>query len=243
MPEGNHGTVNLDTCYGSLSFTRPFPGSRFEIPAANDRPIVLHIDACWQPRLSGPTLSRQPLSDTGLGANRTRESSNARRLLRGLLDKVAPGGARLEQDVPVQTGWPQGVSTSITHCLGLTLVVAANDSRVGAVGIDMEKKARFSHNAVRKFLSANEYRNHQQLDPALSFCAKESIFKALPAERQKGIDFRSIDIALNPANGTFSALSTLESGNGFAHPRYSGYYFDCGDFWFCLCHRVRAAED
>ncbi|MFD4996370.1 4'-phosphopantetheinyl transferase superfamily protein [Streptomyces buecherae] len=97
-------------------------------------------------------------------------------------------------------GWPAGVRGSLTHTdeLALCAVTAADGL---AVGLDMEPLASADGlYAARRYAATPAELDRARADarPELAvlrlFCAKEALYKALPAPRQEGLAFRSVTL-------------------------------------------------
>ncbi|WEV25637.1 4'-phosphopantetheinyl transferase superfamily protein [Streptomyces sp. 71268] len=97
-------------------------------------------------------------------------------------------------------GWPAGVRGSLTHTdeLALCAVTAADGL---AIGLDMEPLASADGlYAARRYAAtpAELDRARAEARPELAvlrlFCAKEALYKALPAPRQEGLAFRSVTL-------------------------------------------------
>jgi 4'-phosphopantetheinyl transferase EntD len=106
--------------------------------------------------------------------------------------------------------WPPGVVGSITHCGGYCACVVAWARSIAAVGIDAEVDAPLHDEVIEAIASARERRRlpaeggARRLGKVL-FSVKEAVFKAWFPLTEAMLEFKDVDVSLDPRTGTFRA--------------------------------------
>jgi 4'-phosphopantetheinyl transferase EntD len=117
--------------------------------------------------------------------------------------------------------WPHGVCGSITHTSGCMLGVVALDSRVVALGVDVEARgAAFPERALAPVCRPEEFAElHDEASPLRHvnayavFCAKEAIYKAVYSATRERLGFQDARVHLDLPRGLFRA-HLLRSADG-----------------------------
>jgi len=118
--------------------------------------------------------------------------------------------------IPVGDGrapvWPEQIVGSISHCGEYAAAVAAYRIDTQGLGVDLETTDRLDRPLLKiicrpeELLWLNESESDYTLDK-LFFSAKESLFKCVWPTVQRFIDFQEIEIGLNLADNTYTAVS------------------------------------
>jgi 4'-phosphopantetheinyl transferase EntD len=145
-------------------------------------------------------------------AGRLREFAHGRACARRALHEL---GIR---PCPIPVGdsrapvWPDRVVGSISHCGSHAAAVVAFRSEVQGLGVDLELRESLDRPLLTMVCRAEELRCLESSDTGiildkLFFSAKESLFKCVWPELQQFIDFQEIEILLNLAENTYTAVS------------------------------------
>ena len=142
----------------------------------------------------------------------------------GLPPGPIPSGERGE---PV---WPPGTIGSITHCDGYRACAVAKAVDVLSLGIDAEPHHPLPDGLVNDIARPEELPRLAQLsraEPAvhwdrLTFCAKESVYKAWYPLAQRWLGFEEAALILDASRRTFSAR-LLAPGPYVSGKRLSGF--------------------
>lgn len=124
--------------------------------------------------------------------------------------------------------WPDGIVGSITHSGQWTLVVAARNSQVFAIGIDLEDSAKMTADeAIPLICSPSEQAwARQSSDPSVAatrlFCSKEATFKAFYPHCRCYFDFTDVELLWLPDREAFTGKLLT----GLDHKYAKGYQFE-----------------
>jgi 4'-phosphopantetheinyl transferase EntD len=128
-----------------------------------------------------------------------------------------------ERGVPI---WPEGVVGSITHCTGYRAAAVAHVREVLTIGIDAEPNEGLPSD-VLTLISLKPERvmlaELAELDGTcwdrLLFSVKETVYKAWFPITGHILDFKDVQVTINPAEGTFSARILISaSAHGKSGP-------------------------
>ncbi|KLO61782.1 4'-phosphopantetheinyl transferase superfamily protein [Dermacoccus sp. 147Ba] len=174
---------------------------------------------------------------------RRREFITARRCARSAL--AALGSSH---QGPILAGpareplWPPGVVGSITHCSGYRAAAVARRDDIIGLGIDAEPHLPLPDGVMGAVATTPErirltpLRRHMpevQWDLIL-FSAKEAVLKAWFPMTRRWVDFREIDVRLEPSTASFTAAirdhTPFEVSEGDALSRVSGRFVTAGGF-------------
>jgi len=172
---------------------------------------------------------------------RQNEFRAGRRYARAALAKLGcpeqPILPRPERD----PSWPRGYVGSITHSAGAAIAVAAPESLLDGIGIDLETDAPLAPELARMICRQEEMGPEPELarrgiDPGkLRFVAKEAVYKAIFPRSRVYLDFRDAIVTFNAEGGNFRF--TLLEDRLPEQPERRLYYgvFFAGDGWLaCL---------
>ncbi|MHC5110915.1 MAG: 4'-phosphopantetheinyl transferase family protein [Planctomycetota bacterium] len=122
-------------------------------------------------------------------------------------------------DFPILRGpgrepiWPDGITGSITHCVGFCGVAVARMDRTMAIGLDVESSAPLDQELVPMICIAKEQANMHRtsemapgLTAKLIFSAKESVYKCVYMSTGISLDFHDCEIELSHKTRTFSPI-------------------------------------
>jgi enterobactin synthetase component D / holo-[acyl-carrier protein] synthase len=104
--------------------------------------------------------------------------------------------------------WPVCVVGSISHCIGMCIVIASKCPQIKGFGVDVELASPLDEDLLKLVCTPEEISalnimgNPRQL-AKLIFSIKESVFKCLFPLFRKWIGFKDVTIALNLANNTY----------------------------------------
>ena len=105
--------------------------------------------------------------------------------------------------------WPTGVVGSISHARGHTVAVLERSRTVHGLGVDLQDLRPVRDGVLERITSAEETaslrlicHNRSEAASHVALAIKEAVFKALPAEQQKGLTIAAIRIEV-PAFGQF----------------------------------------
>jgi 4'-phosphopantetheinyl transferase EntD len=110
--------------------------------------------------------------------------------------------------------WPEGVTGSITHCVGYRAAAVAMTRDVVSLGVDAEPNEALPDQSMLELIALDEERVRLGGLPAqrpgiswdrLLFSAKESVYKTWFPLTQRWLGFESADIVIDPREGTFTA--------------------------------------
>jgi 4'-phosphopantetheinyl transferase EntD len=111
-----------------------------------------------------------------------------------------------EQRAPL---WPRGIAGSITHRAGHSLAVACRVQVARSVGIDLEQTGATESDVLALVCTPEErqWLARQACPDAgrVLFAIKESIYKCLWPLTRRYIDFREVEVALDPDTGRYAA--------------------------------------
>ncbi len=202
--------------------------------------------ACMRMRDASPDVFdvELPLIENAV-AKRRREFSAGRYCARQALRELGCEAAPIVHDQNGAPLWPQGIVGAITHSNTHAAAVAAHDSSLRGLGMDMETVSRVSPAITDKILTAPEKQYlEQEPDPAgqqrllaLFFSAKEAIYKCLHPLLQCRIGFADARVECDPdrCSITISMCTRIQSIlPGVEHLRGSYCYFNdtvCTAVW------------
>jgi 4'-phosphopantetheinyl transferase EntD len=138
----------------------------------------------------------------------------ARMALRALCGTAGPIPARPDR-MPL---WPSGIVGSISHDAALCIAGVARNSRLAALGIDVELVTQFGEDdewvvctsRERNILLGSLRGEERARRLALVFCAKEATYKAQYALTGAWLEFADVEIAL-PGSRPGSAPGNFEA--------------------------------
>jgi enterobactin synthetase component D / holo-[acyl-carrier protein] synthase len=110
--------------------------------------------------------------------------------------------------------WPEGVTGSITHCVGYRAAAVALKRDVISLGVDAEPNEPMPNHGMLELIALAEERARlAELSAGmpgiwwgrLLFSAKESVYKTWFPLTRRWLGFESADILIDPHAGTFTA--------------------------------------
>jgi 4'-phosphopantetheinyl transferase EntD len=146
--------------------------------------------------------------------SRRREFATGRACARAALGQLGcpavavlpgPGGA---------PQWPEGVTGSITHCVGYRAAAVGLTRDVVSLGVDAEPNEALPDHGMLELIALDEERVRLGELAAgmpgvcwdrLLFSAKESVYKTWFPLARRWLGFESADIVIDPREGTFTA--------------------------------------
>lgn len=163
---------------------------------------------------------------------RRTEFEAGRNLARAALADLGLPGAAVPVGQHRSPVWPAGVVGSLTHCAGYCAAAVAPASRLGAVGVDAERRGRASPEiGARISLPAERRRLGADLDegewPTVLFSAKEAIYKAWWPVHRRWLGYEDADVSVDVGDGTFTARILVDHDPVFA--RLAGRVAIAGD--------------
>lgn len=105
--------------------------------------------------------------------------------------------------------WPDNVVGSISHCPGICLAIAAMQSDIAGIGVDIESASEFDSEGLKLICSEAEIAHLQEsqnplLGAQIIFSIKESIYKCLFPSYQQWIDFLDVKVKLDWQQQSYS---------------------------------------
>ncbi|MGC0316536.1 4'-phosphopantetheinyl transferase family protein [Kitasatospora acidiphila] len=164
-----------------------------------------------------PEVRLLPAEERALGnalPHRRSEFGTARAAARRALTRLGLPPLAVPADPRGVPQWPDGVTGSITHCADYRACAVARTTDVRVLGIDAEPDRPLSAAVVRTIAVPAERTHLVDLEwsggaqvawDRLLFSAKEAAFKAVFPQTRIELDFPDVEIAINPAAGTFTA--------------------------------------
>lgn len=145
--------------------------------------------------------------------------------------------------VPILSGdrrqplWPDGVTGSLTHCVGYRAAAVAHTGEVASLGIDAEPNLALPPDVLEPISSDAERAMLGKLPDRgvywdrLLFSAKESIYKAWFPLTGAWLGFHDVQLSIDPDGGTFETrflVSVPSAGDSVV--RLRGSWIECGGF-------------
>ncbi|SFR06078.1 4'-phosphopantetheinyl transferase family protein [Poseidonocella sedimentorum] len=183
----------------------------------------------------GPVLDATQSLFPGEGAQivravekRRREFSTGRLYARSALAKLGYPPVALVSHESRRPCWPEGAIGSITHADDFCAVMVASRSKVMALGLDIERIKDVSDSLLPQLSEPDEQEDllrHLDPDllPALTFSAREAIFKAYNPVTEYPLSFK--DVRLSVEGGSFAATMVRpDIPSLFGHKRIHGQF-------------------
>jgi 4'-phosphopantetheinyl transferase EntD len=157
-----------------------------------------------------------PAEEAALGRavdKRRREFTTARACARAGLARLGLPPAPIVPGWRGAPQWPSGIVGSMTHCAGYRASAVAHVQDVLTIGLDAEPNDRLPEGVLDAIGTADERAELCALGSVASepcwdrllFSAKESVYKAWFPLTQRWLGFEEAAIAIDPAEGTFTA--------------------------------------
>ena len=148
---------------------------------------------------------------------------------------LAQNGLGLEPSEILAAGrqpiWPAGQVGAITHSTDFAAAIVSCD--LLSVGLDIERLGRIKEKLYNKFFTSSELVSISEMTgweaESIIFSAKESIYKAIYFIVQRYVNFKEVELTLNPGNSTFSVSYIGENMASLRDHRTRGYWSVCKD--------------
>jgi 4'-phosphopantetheinyl transferase EntD len=146
--------------------------------------------------------------------SRRREFATARACARTALARLGFPAVAVPPGLGGAPQWPEGVTGSITHCVGYRAAVVGLTRDVVSLGVDAEPNEALPDDEMLGLIALDEERVRISEFAAampgiawdrLLFSAKESVYKTWFPLALCWLGFESADITMNPDEGTFAA--------------------------------------
>jgi 4'-phosphopantetheinyl transferase EntD len=146
--------------------------------------------------------------------SRRREFATARACARAALARLGRSAVAVLPGPGGAPQWPEGVTGSITHCVGYRAAAVALTTDIASLGVDAEpNEALPDHGMLELIAIDNERIRLGELATEmpdicwdrLLFSAKESVYKTWYPLARCWLGFESADIVIDPREGTFTA--------------------------------------
>jgi 4'-phosphopantetheinyl transferase EntD len=135
------------------------------------------------------------------------EFSTGRWLARQGLLELGAGAAAIPAGTGREPIWPDGIVGSVTHSASRCAVVLGRTAEFVGVGLDLELIGAVDVALADLIVSPSEPVGHRSpTELRLVFSAKESVFKCVFPMLRAFLDFRDIEIRIDSATSTFSAV-------------------------------------
>lgn len=158
-------------------------------------------------------------------------------LLLGMSPVSVPQGPNRE---PI---WPATIVGSISHAAAQVVLVMAKRTQYSGVGVDLEQKSRVEENLLGKLVTANEQRQHGNIDYTLIFSAKESIYKLLFPIVGEYIDFLDVEVKLCLKTNAFTAEYVGSGGYEPLVLQIRGSFLNVNSLWMTCATTCLTRED
>jgi 4'-phosphopantetheinyl transferase EntD len=145
---------------------------------------------------------------------RRREFATGRACARAALARLGRPPVALLPGPGGAPRWPEGVTGSITHCVGYRAAAVSLTRDVVSLGVDAEPNEALPNHDMLELIALEEERVRLGELAAgmpgvswdrLLFSAKESVYKTWFPLARRWLGFESADIVIDPHAGTFTA--------------------------------------
>lgn len=150
-------------------------------------------------------LPEEQHSTHSMVAKRRREFLHGRHRAREALGQLGQSPIAIPKHADRSPQWPPGYIGSITHTAELAAAVAASATRYAGIGIDIES-AEALDEATRKMILRPEENAADGAAAKLRFSIKEAIYKCIYPRVQTYVDFREMEVRLQPEQATYTAV-------------------------------------
>jgi 4'-phosphopantetheinyl transferase EntD len=146
--------------------------------------------------------------------SRQREFTTARACARAALARLGQPSSAVPRGPGGAPQWPEGVTGSITHCVGYRAAVVGLTRNFVSLGVDAEPDEALPDPGMLELVARDEERvrlGELAIEmPGISwdrllFSAKESVYKTWFPLARSWLGFESADIIIDPNAGTFTA--------------------------------------
>ena len=146
--------------------------------------------------------------------SRRREFATARACARTAMTQLGLPAVAVPRGPRGAPQWPEGVTGSITHCVGYRAAAVALTRDVASLGVDAEPNEALPDRGMLELIALDQERARlgelAAVIPGISwdrllFSAKESVYKAWFPLALSWLGFESADIVIDPREGTFTA--------------------------------------
>jgi 4'-phosphopantetheinyl transferase EntD len=146
--------------------------------------------------------------------SRRREFATARACARAALARLGRSAVAVLPGPGGAPQWPEGVTGSITHCVGYRAAAVALTTDIASFGVDAEPNEALPDRGMLELIAIDNERIRlgelatEMPDicwDRLLFSAKESVYKTWYPLARCWLGFESADIVIDPREGTFTA--------------------------------------
>lgn len=122
--------------------------------------------------------------------------------------------------------WPTGTVGSIAHCAHLAVAVAAADTDLLGLGVDVEDQGVVSDELIPILLTPAERSSmtRSATDLTALFSMKEAAYKCWYPATAVVLDFVDIEVTVDPVTSTFRAAMVTSSRRRLRHVDVQGRY-------------------
>lgn len=169
------------------------------------------------------------------GTQRQREFASGRACAHAALGQLRVAG-HVGRNHDRSPSWPAGAIGSISHCAHLAIAIAALDTHIGSLGVDVEESGAVSSDLTAVIFTPAEQRllgtgAGSALRTAL-FSMKEASYKCWFPITGTVLEFTDIEVSADPATGQFRADMVTESRRKSRHVQTQGRFAAHGDHVF-----------
>lgn len=141
---------------------------------------------------------------------RRREYRTGRHLARQALADIGIQPCAIPSGPKGNPRWPPGIVGSISHCKGMCIAALASEPEFYSIGVDVELNKPLPPDIPEMIFATDEpvgppHPSLSQCLDALTFSAKESIFKCLFPVVNFYFDFKEVSLTFHAEDGRFKA--------------------------------------
>jgi 4'-phosphopantetheinyl transferase EntD len=177
------------------------------IQAALEQLFPKCVAVCFSAdRPNTPQLLPEEVPATGkMVAARKLEYAHGRTCARAALQLLEVKASAIPTGENREPLWPAGIVGSISHTSTAAAAVAANETRLAGLGLDMETAEPLSADLVEMICRRDEDITGDGMQAKLLFSIKEAIYKCIYPGIQAFVDFQEMKVTLDAASQRFVA--------------------------------------
>lgn len=142
----------------------------------------------------------------------------------------------LQQHVPIgphnEPVWPKGIIGTIAHTDDFAVAVAARQTEVTGLGVDLERVGELKPEMWEHILTPREINgllrfsaDEQMRRAAIAFSAKEAFFKLQFPHTQRWVDFTEAEVAIEGGEAWLSIAEPIRVGTYWRREFHGAYRF------------------
>lgn len=189
-------------------------------------PPGVALAASWRCPADASLLPDEEQYTTSMVEKRRREFRHGRHCARIALAELGAPESPIAKNDDRSPQWPDGYTGSISHTGEMAAAVAARTGSLRALGLDIESPEPLDP-GTRKMILRDEENAASGAEAKLLFSIKEAIYKCIYPLVQTYVDFREMEVQLDPASGTYRAQPHTHKVTAEIAASLRGRYFVC----------------